>query len=595
MTNITNAWMEKFEIKQPDYDYIERDYIGMKDASFPPARYVKEDNVWIKKNYKPKLFGKKKACLMFVGDITCFDKQIEEASCGKDYDFSYEFEKIKPIFAKADLVVGNLETMIFPEAPYRSERFVSEQNFHCNAPIEFLDAIRKAGIDVLTNANNHDLDTGAVGIGETIDYIERFGLIQTGTFKEEKKRYELIEVNGFKIAIVAFSTNFNNKKCNLTPEGAKFLLNEYSKKEAEKLILQAREDGAELVFTCIHWGQENVTSQNTKQEEIAEELVSLGYDAIIGSHPHVLQPFTVKINGDKIVPIFYSMGNFISHNANNLKARSIVACLELERIGKNILINYSYIPIYTSKDFGDKKYVVLPINKKPIDPRNIKKKVQIAEILGEEIENNKNIHFSECIEKLTIPQKKNEIMQPDLSNANTIPVEHDNGKFVYTIGKEVTLNALSKEFEQASFTIPAKLLGRPVTKVKEGAFENNIFVKKINFTRNLKVVSEKMCKNCKDLEGFQLGSNIVEIATEAFAGCDKLISATMSKNVKKIGSKAFKNCISLKSVKIPSGVTEIAEDAFEGCQVLTFYCESDTYAEKYAQSHKFNVINMKLE
>lgn len=138
-------------------------------------------------------------------------------------------------------------------------------------------------------------------------------------------------------------------------------------------------------------------------------------------------------------------------------------------------------------------------------------------------------------------------------------------------------------------------MGRPVTKVKEGAFENNTFVKKINFSRNLKVVSEKMCKNCKALEGFQLGSSIVEIATEAFAGCDKLISATMSKNVKRIGSKAFKNCISLKSVKIPSGVTEIAEDAFEGCQVLTFYCESDTYAEKYAQSHKFNVINMKLE
>ena len=39
--------------------------------------------------------------------------------------WKYEFEKVKPVFAEADFVVGNLETMIFPEAPYRTEKYVS--------------------------------------------------------------------------------------------------------------------------------------------------------------------------------------------------------------------------------------------------------------------------------------------------------------------------------------------------------------------------------------------------------------------------------------------------------------------------------------
>lgn len=272
---------------------------------------------------------------MFTGDITCFEKQFAEAQKDKDYDFSFEFEAVKPIFDKADLVVGNLETMIFPNAPYRTEKYVSEQNFHCNAPLEFLDAIRKAGVDVLTNANNHDLDTGAIGIGETIDNIERFGFIQTGTFKSDKKRYEIINVDGFKIAIVAFATEHNNKTCNLNSEGIEFLLNDYSKEKAKSIIKEACDDGAEIVFTCIHWGRENKLTQNNSQMKIAEDLANLGYDCIIGSHPHVLQPFTTIKTGDKIVPVFYSMGNFVSHNANNKKARSIIACIDLEKRWKN--------------------------------------------------------------------------------------------------------------------------------------------------------------------------------------------------------------------------------------------------------------------
>ena len=533
---------------------------------------------------------------MFVGDITCFEKQFEEARQGQDYDFSYELEKVRPIFAGADLVVGNLETMIFPDAPYRTEKYVSEQNFHCNAPIEFLDAIRKAGIDVLTNANNHDMDTGAVGIGETIDRVERFGFIQTGTFKSDKKRYELINVEGIKVAIVAFATEHNNKRCNLTKEGVDFLLNDYSPEKAEAIITDARKNGAEVVFVCIHWGKENKLVHNSEQEEIAEELAELGYDCIIGSHPHVLQDYTTIFNDDlKEVPVFYSMGNFLSHNSVGAKSRSVIACIDLERTTSGVALKCSYVPIFTSKSVGDKKYVVVPINAHPMDPRNIRRKQQIAEVVGDEIDLASDIKLRETIEHLDeLPTPK--MPKPNLAKARSFPVSYDDGKFRYSAYQDqATLDGISPECTTSSYSVPAKVLGVNVTRLAAGAFQGSRTIMKINFSKNLTAITERACKDCKVLEGFQLGSKTTDIQEEAFAGCESLSAAVMRSKVQRIGSRAFAGCTALRSVKIPGNVTSIADDAFEGCTKAVFYCEANSYAAQYARDHGFPVVIMELE
>lgn len=597
MAHSNNEWLEQYELKKPDYDYIERPYVGMADAAYPPARYTKKGEVWVPRKMKNRLFGKKRARLMFLGDITCFEKQFEEARNGDDYDFGYEFEKVKPLFHQADLVVGNLETMIFPDAPYRTEKYVSEQNFHCNAPIEFLDAIRKAGVDVLTNANNHDLDTGAVGIGETIDRVEKLGFIQTGTFKSDKKRFELLSVGGFRVAIVAFATEHNNKRCNLTKEGADFLLNDYSREKAARIIEEARADGAELVFVCIHWGKENKTVNNSAQEAVAQELVELGYDCIIGSHPHVLQPFTKLYDEEaKEVPVFYSMGNFVSHNANNVKARSVIACVDIVRTGKRVDLECSYIPIYTSNNYGNKKYVVLPINAHALDPRNIRKKQQIAEIMGEEIRLADGYLYHECIEKPELPGGGKKAAKLNLAKVKEFPVEYDDGKFVFSIDrKAATLKGISPDCATSSYSVPSKVLELPVVTLAPGAFRGNPNMKKINFSMSLSEISRDACRDCLQLEGFQLGSKITTICPEAFAGCVRLSAVTMRTKVQRIESGAFRGCSALRSVKIPANVAFIADDAFDGCDKAVFYCEADSYALYYAQAHGFRVVIMELE
>lgn len=588
---MNNDRLARFEIKPPDYDWEQRNYVGMRDTVYAPTRFVKRENWW---QAKDTTNGKQNSVrIMFTGDITCFEKQFAEAQKGESYDFSYELEQVKPVFEQADLVVGNLETMIVPEAPYRTEKYVSEQNFHCNAPVEFLDALKKAGFDVLTNANNHDLDTGAIGIGETIDYVEKFGFIHTGTFKSEKKRYELIDVAGYKIAITAFATEHNNKKSNLTPEGRDYLLNDYSSEKAKCILDEARTDGAELVFVCIHWGKEHKLVQNKQQMHIAEELAQMGYDCIIGSHPHVLQPFD-RIDGkERQVPVFYSMGNFLSHNVSGDKSRSVIACVDLHRKGTSIELECSYIPICTSKDFGHKKFVVLPIKDKPLKKKNMNRKRIIESIMGDQIGVNLKVQYEECVEKPRIKIDKKAPRALELTADTEYPASYDDGSFKYAVYENcVWIQGLSEMGETQSYSAPDVVMGKAVYGVLPGAFSNCKVIKKINFKKNLKFVSEKMFYGCKTLEGLQIG-NVREIHDEAFSGCAAL-SCIVLKNVETIGEKAFCNCTALRSVKISPKVRYISEDAFEGCLKAVFYCEKGSYAENYATDHGFDVVYMKM-
>ena len=601
-----NLWLEKYEYKKPDYDLIDRFLAGKRMVAYKPARYVERGGKWVPKGLKARFVRSKTARIMFVGDITCFARQMTESETLMGYDFFYEFQQVKPIFAQSDLTVGNLETMVVPEAPYRTEKLVSEQNYHCNAPLEFLDAVRRAGIDVVTNANNHDLDTGAVGIGETIDNIERFGLIQTGTFKTEKKRYELIDVAGFKVAIVAFATEHNNKACNLTAEGRSFLLCDYNPETAKAIIDQARGEGAEIVFVCIHWGTEHVETQNSTQDRIAAELGEMGYDCIIGSHPHVLQPYKDVQVGDKTIPVFFSMGNFISHNSSGAKSRSVIACVDLERTAEGIALKCSYIPVHTSKNFGDKKYVVLPLTEDPEDKRNRQRKELIEKVMGPEISINKSVSYSEILEEMpeekpapaaaaapapAAPKKK----KAEVARPREGSFTYSDGSYKYMIGKKSATITGILPGAGASISIPAKVRDVPVTAFAPEAFADDESLKKINFRRTIPVIPDGLCRNCEELEGFQLSDKTTCIGAGAFSGCISLTSAVMRSGVKTIGAGAFRGCVSLRSVKLSPGIEEIADDAFENCPKATFYCEEGTYAHQYVQAHGFKFVLMPLE
>lgn len=590
-----NLWLEKFEIKHPDYRYVERPLTAENKIKYMPSRFVYDGRKWMPKDNDGS--GKNSVRIMFTGDITCFEKQLEEALTRKNYDFDYVFEHIRGIFGQADLVVGNLETMIVPEAPYRTELFVSEQTFHCNAPVEFIDAIRKSGMDCVTNANNHDLDTGAVGIGETIDYAEQMGLIQTGTFKTYKKHFEMFSINGLNIAIVPLTTYHNYKEDNLTEEGRQFLLNTYERHYAKELYEEAKRDGADIVIVCIHWGSEYKLEYNEVQELIANNLAKMGYDIIIGSHPHVLEPFEYIKTKKKTVPVFYSMGNFVTHHTENDRAKSIIACVDLIRGEKGISIECSCIPICVTNRYGKKKYTIIPLKEESRSKRNKEEFNRILSIVGDKLPVNESISFNDCPQRDVDPHEdkppKKKRKKVVIDENTVFPVHYDAGKFEYDIYEDhAVVTGVSQGIEAAALTMSQMIKGRPITGIVPGAFENGI-MKKFAFSHELDYVSDRAFRNCRSLEGvFQFTDNIRGIGEQAYENCEKLRSVVIKSNVKEICRAAFRNCKDLRSVKISGGVERIADDAFEGCSGVVFYCPPGSEAWNYALAHGFEVREM---
>jgi hypothetical protein len=181
----------------------------------------------------------------------------------------------------------------------------------------------------------------------------------------------------------------------------------------------------------------------------------------------------------------------------------------------------SYIPIFTSSQYGDRKYVVLPINENPIDPRNIRRRRLIAGVVGDAIEQNHDIAVQEYVEKIDTEKldvKKIKKKVVDISRAKKSPVECTEGNLAYSIYRNsVCLTGIADESFVSSYSVADKIYDAPVETMSEGAFENNTVIKKINFNKDMRYISERAFKNCEKLEGFQLGRNVSEIKEEAFA------------------------------------------------------------------------------
>ena len=255
-----------------------------------------------------------------------------------------------------------------------------EDKPYLNAPLSYLDAVKDAGYDLLTMANNHNCDTGVQGILETMENVDAYGFMHTGLFTDERTpRYTIIDVNGIKIGFVAYATYFNQKENNLTTKGQEVMLNRFDTETARADIKAARAAGAEYVIAFMHWGAENTNETTANQERNARAIAKAGADYIVGSHPHALQHYDIIETADeRQVPVIYSMGNFVSNMTRDINNDTIVLRLDLTKsIDENNIseVTLSAQRIYPCKvmktltstdDKGNQQigsYVIVPENK----------------------------------------------------------------------------------------------------------------------------------------------------------------------------------------------------------------------------------------
>ena len=89
--------------------------------------------------------------------------------------------------------------------------------------------------------------------------------------------------------------------------------------------------------------------------------------------------------------------------------------------------------------------------------------------------------------------------------------------------------------------------------------------------------------------------SVTTIGASAFSGCKKITEVTLPKALTCIDEFTFNGCIALAEIDLPDTVTAIQDDAFKGCPNVVFYCEENSYAKQYAETHGFPVVVMELE
>ncbi|WP_295731735.1 CapA family protein [uncultured Muribaculum sp.] len=244
--------------------------------------------------------------LVFAGDAMQHQAQIDAARrVGGKYDYSDCFREITPYITRADYAVVNLETPL-GGAPF------SGYPCFC-APDEYLDALKRAGFDMMLTANNHTLDRRDRGLKRTIDRLDLAGVDHLGTYRNKAERDSLLplirDVEGFRIAFLNYTYGTNGIKTQ-TDAVVDYIDRVLMLSDIEK----ARKAGAEIVTVCIHWGDEYSLLPNSSQRSLADFLVDSGADLVIGSHPHVIQPMEMRTDSlGRRATVVYSLGNFISN------------------------------------------------------------------------------------------------------------------------------------------------------------------------------------------------------------------------------------------------------------------------------------------
>ena len=302
-----------------------------------------------------------------VGDIMMHMPQVRAAmQPDGSYDFRSVFHEVKYYLERADITIGNLETTIGPpEKGYSGyPRFRS--------PEEILEALKYAGFDVLVTANNHSLDALEFGLEYTLDELDKYGFMYTGTARsiEEKNKHLIVEKNNIRVGILSYTYGTNGMEAAVSQEKLKYMVNYYNDyNQVVNDINSINAESVDLLIAYMHWGYEYHRTPNDEQKNLTELLAKEGVDIIFGSHPHVIQPMEIKQvtmedGTEKDVLVAYSLGNFVSNQRDQYTDSGVIVNVEIIKNNDGVSIDrVSYVPtwVHRYEQGGKLQYEILPV------------------------------------------------------------------------------------------------------------------------------------------------------------------------------------------------------------------------------------------
>lgn len=267
----------------------------------------------------PKPIMAEEIIITAVGDIMLAGKW---SPLLRQKGYNTPFDGVRSLLALSDINLANLESPIAEGG----EEYVGKK-FRFRAEPQLAKALRSAGFNLVTVANNHSMDFGGEALKETFKYLKDNGIAWTGAGENlvDARNMALYTLKGKKIAFLSYSltqpTDFfaGKNRPGTAPGYEKFVTADVTNARIQ----------ADYVIVSFHWGKESNSRVQPYQRVIAHSAIKAGADVIIGHHPHILQGIEVYKNGI----IFYSLGNFAFASKSKMADVSAIIRLRLNNEG----------------------------------------------------------------------------------------------------------------------------------------------------------------------------------------------------------------------------------------------------------------------
>jgi poly-gamma-glutamate capsule biosynthesis protein CapA/YwtB (metallophosphatase superfamily) len=220
------------------------------------------------------------------------------------------FERVKALWSGADIVFGNFEGTVCSDPS--AVRALGANSYRFLEPAENLAIYKEAGFTVLNVAHNHAMDAGLAARAATLDAMDQAGLAHAGSLERPTA---ILEVKGLKVGFLGAAPHMD---C--------FPLDAVAAADAIRALKET--DGCALVVVSMHAGAEGDKALHVpKAHELflgadrgdvyafARAAVDAGADLVLGHGPHV--PRGMEVYKGRLIA--YSLGNFATHGAFNLK------------------------------------------------------------------------------------------------------------------------------------------------------------------------------------------------------------------------------------------------------------------------------------
>jgi poly-gamma-glutamate synthesis protein (capsule biosynthesis protein) len=272
----------------------------------------------------------KPVVLAFAGDVH-FEGALESRLAS---DAKRALAPIAPVLRSADLALVNLETAV------TSGGSPAVKQFTFRAPASAFAALRGAGVDAATMANNHGLDYGLDGLRDSLSAAKRYRFPVIGIGLDDAQAYRPFRrtVNGQRIAVIGATQVLDDELISAWTAGPR-KPGLASAKDVPRLVqaVRAARATSDTVVVFLHWGVELAQCPSSDQRRLAKQLVAAGADVLVGGHAHRVQG--AGRMGAALVA--YGLGNFVWYSTSGPSTQTGVLLVTTE--GRRVL-RYQWVP-----------------------------------------------------------------------------------------------------------------------------------------------------------------------------------------------------------------------------------------------------------